>query len=50
MDCYYLTLIFFIFSADLNIKKIITGTFSIITSLFKKKENTIPDVNLEADP
>ncbi|MDB2353326.1 DNA translocase FtsK 4TM domain-containing protein [Candidatus Pelagibacter bacterium] len=45
-----LTLIFFIFSADLNIKKIIIGTFSIITSLFKRKENTIPDVNLEADP
>ena len=45
-----LTLIFFIFSADLNIKKIIIGTFSIITSLFKKKENTIHSVNLEADP
>ena len=45
-----LTLIFFIFSADLNIKKIIIGTFSIITSLFKKKENTIPDVNLEVEP
>ena len=45
-----LTLIFFIFSADLNIKKIITGTFSIIASLFRRKENTIPDINLEADP
>ena len=45
-----LTLIFFIFSADLNIKKIITGTFSIIASLFRRKENTIPDVNLEEDP
>ena len=45
-----LTLIFFIFSADLNIKKIVIGTFSIITSLFKKKENTIHSVNLEADP
>ncbi len=45
-----LTLIFFIFSADLNIKKIITGTFSILASLFRRKENTIPDVNLEADP
>jgi DNA segregation ATPase FtsK/SpoIIIE, S-DNA-T family len=44
-----LTLIFFIFSADLNVKKIITGTFSIITSLFRRKEITIPDVNLEAD-
>ena len=45
-----LTLIFFIFSADLNIKKIITGTFSVIASLFRRKENTIPDVNLEVDP
>jgi DNA segregation ATPase FtsK/SpoIIIE, S-DNA-T family len=45
-----LTLIFFIFSADLNVKKIITGTFSIITSLFRRKENTIPDVNLETGP
>ena len=44
------TLIFFIFSADLNIKKIIIGTFSVITSLFKRKENTIHDVNLEAAP
>jgi S-DNA-T family DNA segregation ATPase FtsK/SpoIIIE len=43
------TLIFFIFSADLNIKKIITGTLSIIASLFKRKENTIPEINLETD-
>ena len=45
-----LTLIFFIYSADLNIKKVITGTFSIIATLFRRKENTIPDVNLEVDP
>ncbi len=45
-----LTLIFFIFSADLNIRKIITGTFSTIASLFRRKENTIPDVNLEENP
>ena len=45
-----LTLIFFIYSADLNLKKIISGTFSIIVSLFKRKENTIPDVNLDAGP
>ncbi len=45
-----LTLIFFIFSADLNVKKIITGTFSLIVSLFRRKENIIPDVNLETDP
>ncbi|MDC0385138.1 DNA translocase FtsK 4TM domain-containing protein [Pelagibacteraceae bacterium] len=44
-----LTLIFFIYSADLNIRKIITGAFSIIASLFRRKENTIPDVNLEVD-
>jgi len=45
-----LTLIFFIYSADLNLKKIITGIFSIIVSLLRRKENTIPDVNLEIDP
>ncbi len=45
-----LTLIFFIFSADLNVKKIFTGTFSIIASLFRRKKNAIPDINLEADP
>jgi len=45
-----LTLIFFIFSADLNIKKIITGTFSILNSLLRGKDNTIPAVNIEADP
>ncbi|MDC0952232.1 DNA translocase FtsK 4TM domain-containing protein [Pelagibacteraceae bacterium] len=45
-----LTLVFFIFSTDLSIKKIFTGTFSIIVSLFRSKENTIPDVNLEVDP
>jgi DNA segregation ATPase FtsK/SpoIIIE, S-DNA-T family len=44
------TLIFFIFSADLNIKKIITKTSSIIASLFRKKENTIHEFNQEADP
>ena len=42
-----ITFLFFIFSADLNIKKIITGTFSIIAFLFKRKENSIADVNLE---
>jgi len=44
-----LTLIFFIYSADLNIKKMITGIFSIITALFKRKNNTIPEINLETD-
>jgi len=45
-----LTLIFFIFSADLNIKKIITGFFSIISSLFRRRKNTTPDINLESGP
>jgi DNA segregation ATPase FtsK/SpoIIIE, S-DNA-T family len=45
-----LTLIFFIFSADLNVIKIITGIFSILASLFRRKENTITDVDLEVDP
>jgi DNA segregation ATPase FtsK/SpoIIIE, S-DNA-T family len=44
------TLIFFIYSADFNIKKIITGIFSVTASLFRRKENSIPEVNLEADP
>ena len=45
-----LTLIFFIFSADLNIKKIFTGIISIIAFLFKKKENSLHDINLEENP
>ena len=44
-----LTLIFFVFSADLNLKKIITGTYSVIASLVGRKENTIQNVNLETD-
>ena len=47
---FLLTLTFFIYSADLNIKKIIAGAFSIIASLFKRKEKTIPEINLEVDP
>jgi DNA segregation ATPase FtsK/SpoIIIE, S-DNA-T family len=45
-----LTLIFFIFSADLNIKKIFTGIISIIAFLFKKKKNSLHDINLEENP
>jgi DNA segregation ATPase FtsK/SpoIIIE, S-DNA-T family len=45
-----LTLIFFIFSADLNIKKIIGGIFSMVASLFKRKKNVIHEINLEAEP
>ena len=44
-----LTLIFFVFSADLNLKKIITGIYSVIASLVGRKENTIQNVNLETD-
>ncbi|MBD1146580.1 DNA translocase FtsK [Pelagibacterales bacterium SAG-MED28] len=42
-----LTLILFIFSSDLNLKKIATGTYSIITSLFRGKNNTVPDINFD---
>jgi S-DNA-T family DNA segregation ATPase FtsK/SpoIIIE len=45
-----LTLIFFIFSADLNLKKIISKIFSLMSSLLKKKENNIPEVDLKIDP
>ena len=33
-----LTLTFFIFSSDLNLKQILTGTFSFVISLFGRKE------------
>ena len=42
-----LTLILFIFSSDLNFKKIATGTYSIIASLFRREKNTVPDINFE---
>ena len=45
-----LTLILFIFSSDLNFKKIITGTYSIIASLFRRKTNTVPDINFDETP
>ena len=45
-----LTLILFIFSSDLNLKKIVTGTYSIITSLFRRKNNTVPDINFDETP
>ena len=45
-----LTLILFIFSSDLNFKKIVTGTYSIITSLFRRKNNTVPDINFDETP
>ena len=45
-----LTLTLFIFSSDINFKKIFTGIWYLIVSLFKRKEATIPDVNLENVP
>ena len=45
-----LTLILFIFSSDLNFKKIATGTYSIIDSLFRRKNNTVPDINFDETP
>jgi DNA segregation ATPase FtsK/SpoIIIE, S-DNA-T family len=40
-----LTLVLFIFSSDLNLKKILIGIFSLVTSLFRKKDNKILEVN-----
>ncbi len=45
-----LTLILFMFSSDLNFRKILTGTYSIITSLFRRKNNTVPDINFDETP
>ena len=45
-----LTLILFIFSSDLNFKKIATGTYSIIATLFRRKNNTVPDINFDETP
>ena len=45
-----LTLILFIFSSDLNFKKIATGTYSIIASLFRRKNNAVPDINFDETP
>ena len=44
------TLILFIFSSDLNLKKIIAGTYSLTISLFRKKENTESQINFETTP
>ena len=45
-----LTLILFIFSSDLNFKKIATGTYSIIASLFRRRNNAVPDINFDETP
>ena len=42
-----LTLTFFIFSSDLNLKQILTGTFSFVISLFGRKESKISEVNFD---
>jgi DNA segregation ATPase FtsK/SpoIIIE, S-DNA-T family len=41
------TFIFFIFSADLNLKQILTGTFAFFVFLFKRKDNKISEINFE---
>ena len=42
-----LTLVFFIFSSDLNLKQVLTGIFSLIISLFKRKDNKMSEVNFD---
>jgi len=42
-----LTIVFFIFSSDLNLKQILSKTFFLITSLFKRKNNTLPEVDFD---
>ena len=42
------TFIFFIFSADLNLKQILSGTFIFFVFLFKRKDNKISEINLDA--
>ena len=45
-----LTLVLFIFSSDISFKKIFSGLWYFIVSLFRRKETKIPDVNLENTP
>ena len=45
-----LTLILFIFSSDLNLKKIMTTTFFFIVTLFRRKNNKISEVNFDTTP
>jgi DNA segregation ATPase FtsK/SpoIIIE, S-DNA-T family len=44
------TLIFFIISSDLNLKKILTAIYFFIVSLFKKKNNAILNINFDTAP
>ena len=45
-----LTVICFIFSSGLNSKKILTGTYSFLILLFKRKDNKISEVNFDTMP
>jgi len=45
-----LTLVFFIFSSDLNFRKILIGFFSLVISLFKRKDKKISEVNFDETP
>jgi S-DNA-T family DNA segregation ATPase FtsK/SpoIIIE len=45
-----LTLLFFIFSSGLNFKQIFTQVFSLIVSLFKRKDKKISEVNFNETP
>ena len=47
---FILTLTLFIFSSDLNLRKIMKGVLSLGTYLFKRKNNTISDVNFNITP
>ena len=42
------TFVFFIFSADLNFKQILSGTFTFFIFLFKRKDNKTSEINLNA--
>ena len=46
---FFLTLIFFVFSSDLNIKKLINQTFKVFFTLFKKKDGALVTNNLTDD-
>jgi DNA segregation ATPase FtsK/SpoIIIE, S-DNA-T family len=45
-----LTMTLFIFSSDLNFKQILIGMFSFIISLFRRKNNKVPEVNFDTTP
>ena len=45
-----LTLALFIFSSDISFKRIFSGLWYFIISLFRRKETQIPDVSLENTP